>query len=189
METGRRTSHGMVTRGGFRPRAWAVIALLMLRAFAMTPDIVSAAGAGSPVTPIPPPRTGDPRSSVVPTATVAPTATRVAPPAPAAGLTATPTKQPTPSPTSTPMPTRRAPPTAAATATVAAATRGPVPTIDPERSTAPTIGKISPNTGTTGGGTAVTISGTNFAAGARVSFDGVPATDVTVESDILLTAT
>jgi hypothetical protein len=46
----------------------------------------------------------------------------------------------------------------------------------------PTITDISPNTGTTAGGTAVTITGTEFATGATVTFDGVSATSITVVS-------
>ena len=34
----------------------------------------------------------------------------------------------------------------------------------------PTVTSVSPNTGSTAGGTAVTITGTNFAAGATVTF-------------------
>ena len=36
----------------------------------------------------------------------------------------------------------------------------------------PTVTSVSPNTGTTAGGTSVTITGTNFAAGATVTFGG-----------------
>ena len=39
---------------------------------------------------------------------------------------------------------------------------------------------ITPNTGPTNGGTAVTISGSDFAAGAKVTVGGVPADDVSV---------
>ena len=46
----------------------------------------------------------------------------------------------------------------------------------------PTITDISPNTGTTAGGTAVTITGTEFATGATVTFGGVSATSITVVS-------
>ncbi|WP_197081956.1 IPT/TIG domain-containing protein, partial [Silvibacterium bohemicum] len=35
---------------------------------------------------------------------------------------------------------------------------------------APTVSGVSPNNGSTGGGTAVTITGTNFASGATVTF-------------------
>ena len=46
----------------------------------------------------------------------------------------------------------------------------------------PTITNISPNTGSTAGGTAVTITGTEFATGATVTFGGVSATDIVVVS-------
>ena len=36
----------------------------------------------------------------------------------------------------------------------------------------PTVSSVSPNNGPTAGGTAVTITGTNFAAGATVTFGG-----------------
>ncbi|HEV2116610.1 MAG TPA: IPT/TIG domain-containing protein, partial [Terriglobales bacterium] len=56
-------------------------------------------------------------------------------------------------------------------------------------STAPTVSSVSPNSGPSTGGTAVTISGTNFAAGAVVTFGGTPATNVTVVSGTSITAT
>jgi hypothetical protein len=46
----------------------------------------------------------------------------------------------------------------------------------------PTITDISPNTGTTAGGTAITITGTEFATNATVTFGGVSATSITVVS-------
>ena len=55
--------------------------------------------------------------------------------------------------------------------------------------TAPTISTISPSSGTINGGTAVTITGTNFAAGATVSFGGTAASNVTVVSSTSITAT
>ena len=54
---------------------------------------------------------------------------------------------------------------------------------------APTVSAISPNTGTANGGTAVTISGTNFRSGATVSLGGTAATGVTVVSATSITAT
>ena len=45
---------------------------------------------------------------------------------------------------------------------------------------APTVSSISPVSGTTAGGTPVTITGTGFLAGATVSFGGTPATGVGV---------
>ena len=56
-------------------------------------------------------------------------------------------------------------------------------------SSAPTITAISPNSGPTSGGTAVTITGTNFLSGATVTFGGTAATNVTVVSGTSITAT
>ncbi|HEV2397944.1 MAG TPA: IPT/TIG domain-containing protein [Candidatus Sulfotelmatobacter sp.] len=53
----------------------------------------------------------------------------------------------------------------------------------------PTVTSVSPNSGTTAGGTAVTITGTNFAAGATVTFGGTAATGVTVVNSTTITAT
>ena len=53
----------------------------------------------------------------------------------------------------------------------------------------PTVSSISPTSGTTAGGTAVTITGTNFVAGATVTFGGTAATNVVVVSGISITAT
>jgi hypothetical protein len=53
----------------------------------------------------------------------------------------------------------------------------------------PTLKSVSPSTGTTGGGTAVTITGTNFASGATVTFGGTAATNVSVVSSTEITAT
>ena len=55
--------------------------------------------------------------------------------------------------------------------------------------TAPTVGGVSPSSGTVAGGTAVTITGSNFVAGATVSFGGVPATNVSVVTSTSITAT
>jgi hypothetical protein len=54
---------------------------------------------------------------------------------------------------------------------------------------APTVSSVSPNSGSTGGGTAVTITGTNFAAGATVMFGSAAATNVVVGSGTQITAT
>ena len=54
---------------------------------------------------------------------------------------------------------------------------------------APTVTKVSPNSGPSNGGTAVTITGTNFVAGATVTFGGAAATNVTVVSNTSITAT
>jgi len=54
---------------------------------------------------------------------------------------------------------------------------------------APTVTGISPATGTTKGGTAVTITGTGFQPGASVTFGGEAAGNVSVASSTMLTAT
>jgi hypothetical protein len=54
---------------------------------------------------------------------------------------------------------------------------------------APTVSSLSPNSGSVSGGTAVTITGTNFLAGATVSLGGTAATGVTVVSSTSITAT
>ncbi len=53
----------------------------------------------------------------------------------------------------------------------------------------PTVSSVSPNSGTTAGGTAVTITGTNFAAGATVTFGSAAATNVVVVNSTTITAT
>ncbi len=53
----------------------------------------------------------------------------------------------------------------------------------------PTISSVSPSSGPVWGGTAVAISGTNFASGATVQFGDRPASAVTVNSSTSLTAT
>ncbi len=54
---------------------------------------------------------------------------------------------------------------------------------------APTVSSINPTSGTTGGGTPVTITGTGFLAGATVSLGGTAATGVTVVNSTSITAT
>ncbi len=54
---------------------------------------------------------------------------------------------------------------------------------------APTVNAISPTSGAAGGGTAVTITGTNFLSGAKVKFGGNTATNVTVAGSGTITAT
>jgi hypothetical protein len=54
---------------------------------------------------------------------------------------------------------------------------------------APTVGSISPTSGTASGGTAVTVTGTGFLAGATVSLGGTAATGVSVVSSTKITAT
>ncbi len=53
----------------------------------------------------------------------------------------------------------------------------------------PTITSVSPNSGPTAGGTSVTITGTNFSAGATVKFDTTLATNVSVVNSTSITAT
>ena len=54
---------------------------------------------------------------------------------------------------------------------------------------APTMSSVSPSIGPVTGGTAVTITGTNFAAGATVMFGSVAATNVVVVNSTTITAT
>ncbi|HEX5164078.1 MAG TPA: IPT/TIG domain-containing protein, partial [Thermomicrobiales bacterium] len=53
----------------------------------------------------------------------------------------------------------------------------------------PTIDDLNPSSGSTHGGTVVTITGSNYAAGATVTFGGVAATSVTVVNSTTITAT
>src|ERR1700683_4489414 len=53
----------------------------------------------------------------------------------------------------------------------------------------PTVTSVSPNSGLASGGTSVTITGTNFASGATVTFGSTAATNVTVVSAASITAT
>jgi hypothetical protein len=53
---------------------------------------------------------------------------------------------------------------------------------------APVVTSISPNTGTTTGGTRVTLTGKNFVSGAKVTFGGPAATSVVVVSATQITA-
>ncbi|MHC5019417.1 MAG: IPT/TIG domain-containing protein [Planctomycetota bacterium] len=52
---------------------------------------------------------------------------------------------------------------------------------------APTLTAVNPNTGTTGGGTLITLTGTNFVAGATVTVGGATAGSVTVVSGTTIT--
>jgi len=54
--------------------------------------------------------------------------------------------------------------------------------------TAPTVSVVAPASGTSAGGTAVTITGTGFVTGATVTFNGVSATTVIVATSTSLTA-
>ncbi|MGF9562914.1 IPT/TIG domain-containing protein [Neorhizobium sp. BT27B] len=53
----------------------------------------------------------------------------------------------------------------------------------------PTVLLVAPLTGSTAGGTSVTITGTNFTGATAVSFGGVAATNVTVVNALTITAT
>ncbi len=53
----------------------------------------------------------------------------------------------------------------------------------------PTVSSVSPGSGPTAGGTAVTIAGSGFVPGATVKFGANPATGVTVNSSSSITAT
>ena len=53
----------------------------------------------------------------------------------------------------------------------------------------PSVTAVAPNAGTTLGGTAITITGANFAAGATVTVGGAPATNIIVVSATSITAT
>lgn len=55
--------------------------------------------------------------------------------------------------------------------------------------TSPSVSGVSPNSGTTLGGTSITVTGANFAAGASVTIGGAAATNVVVASATSLTAT
>ena len=60
---------------------------------------------------------------------------------------------------------------------------------NPPSNPAPTVTSITPGSGVATGGTAVTITGTGFLAGATVSFGGTAATGVTLVSSTSITAT
>jgi hypothetical protein len=53
----------------------------------------------------------------------------------------------------------------------------------------PTVSSVAPNNGPVAGGTAVTITGTNFVTGATVKFGGTAATNVVVVNATTITAT
>lgn len=52
----------------------------------------------------------------------------------------------------------------------------------------PTVTAVAPNNGSSAGGTAVTVTGTNFGAGATVTFGGTAATSVVIVNNTTLTA-
>ena len=55
-------------------------------------------------------------------------------------------------------------------------------------SPAPTVTRITPNTGPAAGNTPITITGTNFVNGATVTFGGAPATSILVVNSTTITA-
>ncbi len=60
--------------------------------------------------------------------------------------------------------------------------------ITPANSTTVTLASVSPTSGPTAGGTAITLTGTNFASGSTVTVGGVAATNVLVSSSTNITA-
>lgn len=58
-----------------------------------------------------------------------------------------------------------------------------------DQALSPTLTNVTPTSGTSIGGTIVTLAGTNFAAGAIVSFGGTAGTSVTVTNSSSITAT
>ncbi|WP_374708919.1 IPT/TIG domain-containing protein [Nitrobacter vulgaris] len=53
---------------------------------------------------------------------------------------------------------------------------------------APTVSSVAPNSGSTIGGTSVTITGTGFTGATAVTFGGTAATGITVVNDTTITA-
>ena len=64
-----------------------------------------------------------------------------------------------------------------------------VPSVAQMVQISPMVSSVVPNSGSTAGGTAVTITGTNFAAGATVTFGGTAATNVVAVNSTTITAT
>jgi len=62
-----------------------------------------------------------------------------------------------------------------------------IPVVSPTNAGIPTVTAINPATGPAAGGTAVTITGTNFASGATVTFGTVAATSITVVNNTTIT--
>jgi hypothetical protein len=58
----------------------------------------------------------------------------------------------------------------------------------PSNPNTPTVAAVAPNSGTTFGGTTITVTGSKFDAGATVTVGGAAATDVAVQSPTSLTA-
>lgn len=149
-----------------------------------TPGLATATLTDTPVpptgtgTPMPPLATATPTSSATPTpsltTTASPTATLLPPTA-----TATVTSTPTPmAPASTPTPTVTMGPatvTASPSATAVTPTSTATPTPGPA---APMLNSVNP--GQASGGDRLLLQGSGFAAGATVSVDGSPMTQLTV---------
>jgi len=74
------------------------------------------------------------------------------------------------------------------TLTACGGSENPIGPTDPPVVVGPTVLGIAPGSGPASGGTTVTISGANFAAGAAVSIGNVAATSVTVVSSTSITA-
>jgi hypothetical protein len=75
------------------------------------------------------------------------------------------------------------------TLTACGGSETPTGPTDPPVGVAPTVLSIAPTSGPTAGGTAVTVSGVNFSAGATVAIGGVAATNVTFVSSTTIKAT
>jgi glucose/arabinose dehydrogenase len=116
--------------------------------------------------------------------TPTPTHTRTPSRTPSPTMTRTPTLTPPP-PTPTRTPTRTLTPTRTRTPTV---TRTPTRTPTPLPGS-PSVSGIDPPSGTSGGGTAVTITGSNFVSGATAKIGGVAATGVSVTNSTHVAAT
>ena len=61
--------------------------------------------------------------------------------------------------------------------------------VSPKCSQNPTITSVSPNTGSVGGGTTITITASDFASGATVQIDGAPATIISATSSSIQVTT
>jgi nitrogen fixation protein FixH len=79
--------------------------------------------------------------------------------------------------------------TAVLTATAGGTAKTFTITLSGQTAPAPTVTGVSPSSGATSGGTAVTITGTNFASGATVTFGGAAASNVVVVNSTTITAT
>jgi uncharacterized protein DUF11/IPT/TIG domain-containing protein len=129
-------------------------------------------------------------SAATPTNT--PTSTRTN--TPTRTPTSTPTNTRTSTPPSTPTPTSTpGGPTATPTRTPTAGGATPTPTSTPTRTPTPvpglTVSSVSPPSGNAVGGTAITVTGTGFVAGATLALGGVAATAVAVVSSTTITGT